>query len=162
MRYTRCPRRLQFLVVTTAVAGLSAPSARPQAPAGGPDPREIPTRLVVTGASRAGKAAMMTAALDERLMGAPVVTGGGGIGAYRFSGEGRGGREGLDLMMTKYPNWFSPHLHEFRGHTDRLPFDYAKHGHAFTEEGWSAMLDFADRHLRGLKADRTFDRFASE
>jgi hypothetical protein len=172
------------------------------------------TRLVVTGASRAGKAAMVAAAFDERLMGAPVVTGGGGIGAYRFSGEGRGGREGLDLMMTKYPNWFSPHLHEFRGHTDRLPFDahwflalcaprpfialegetdnvslpnavkqsilaakpayaflgvperlgvhYAKHGHAFTEEDWNAMLDFADRHLRGLKVDRTFDRFLSE
>ena len=168
-------------------------------------------RLIVTGASRAGKAAMVAAAFDERLMGAPVVTGGGGIGAYRWSGEGRGGREGLDLMMTKYPNWFSPHLHEFRGHTDRLPFDahwflalcaprpfialegdtdsvslpnaveqsilaarpayaflgavdrlgvsYARHGHAFTEEDWSAMLDFADEHLRGLKVDRTFDRF---
>ena len=169
------------------------------------------TRLIVTGASRAGKAAMVAAAFDERLMGAPVVTGGGGIGAYRFSGEGRGGREGLDLMMTKYPNWFSPHLHAFRGHTDRLPFDahwflalcaprpfialegeadnvslpnavkqsilaaepayaflgfpdrlgvnYAKHGHAFTEEDWSAMLDFADKHLRDLKVDRAFDQF---
>ena len=31
-------------------------------------------------ASRAGKAAMVAAAFDERLMGAPVVTGGGGIG----------------------------------------------------------------------------------
>ena len=171
-------------------------------------------RLVVTGASRAGKAAMVAAAFDARLMGAPVVTGGGGIGAYRFSGPGRGGSEGLDLMMTKYPNWFSPHLHEFRGHTDRLPFDahwflalcaprpflalegetdnvslpnavkqsilaakpayaflgvpdrlgvnYAKHGHAFTEEDWNAMLDFADRHLRRRTVDRTFDRFPPE
>jgi (4-O-methyl)-D-glucuronate---lignin esterase len=168
-------------------------------------------RLIVTGASRAGKAAMVAAAFDERLMGAPVVTGGGGIGAYRFSGVGRGGSEGLDLMMTKYPNWFSPHLHEFRGQTDRLPFDahwflalcaprpfialegetdnvslpnavkqsilaarpayaflgaadrlgvnYAKHGHAFTEEDWNAMLDFADEHLRGRKVGRTFDHF---
>lgn len=163
-------------------------------------------RLIVTGASRAGKAAMVAAAFDERLMGAPVVSGGGGIGAYRFSGEGRGGREGLDLMMTKYPNWFSPHLHPFRGQTDRLPFDahwflalcaprpfialegetdnvslpnavkqsilaarpayallgaedrlgvnYARHGHAFTDEDWSAMLDFADEHLRGMKVER--------
>lgn len=168
-------------------------------------------RLVITGASRAGKAAMVAAAFDERLMGAPVVTGGGGIGAYRFSGDGRGGREGLDLMMTKYPNWFSPHLRQFRGHTDNLPFDahwflalcaprpfialegdtdsvslpnavrqsilaarpayaflgaadrlgvnYAKHGHAFTGDDWSAMLDFSDKHLRGLKVDRTFDQF---
>ena len=31
---------------------------------------------------------MVAAAFDERLMGAPVVTGGGGIGAYRFAGRG--------------------------------------------------------------------------
>jgi hypothetical protein len=172
------------------------------------------TKLIVTGASRSGKAAMIAAAFDERLMGAPVVTGGGGIGAYRFSGAGRGGREGLGEMMNKYPNWFSPHLHEFRGQTDRLPFDahwflalcaprpfialegdtdnvslpnavrqsilaarpayellnakdrlgvnYARHGHAFTEEDWSALLDFADKHLRGMPVEREFDRFASE
>jgi hypothetical protein len=34
-------------------------------------------------------------------MGAPCVT-----GAYRFSGAGRGGKEGLGEMMKKYPNWF--------------------------------------------------------
>lgn len=169
------------------------------------------TKLIVTGASRTGKSAMVAAAFDERLMGAPVVTGGGGIGAYRFSGDGRGGREGLDLMMKKYPNWFSPQLRQFWGHTDRLPFDshwflalaaprpfialegetdnvslpnavkqsilaarpayellgagdrlgvnYARHGHAFTEEDWTALLDFADKHLRGLKVDRRFDVF---
>jgi Glycosyl hydrolases family 28 len=172
------------------------------------------TKLIVTGASRSGKAAMIAAAFDERLMGAPVVTGGGGIGAYRFSGAGRGGREGLGEMMNKYPNWFSPHLHEFWGQTDRLPFDahwflalcaprpfialegdtdnvslpnavkqsilaaqpayellkakdhlgvnYAHHAHAFTEEDWSALLDFADKHLRGMPVAREFDRFLPE
>ncbi len=50
------------------------------------DPAIDKTKLAITGASRAGKAAMVAAAFDERLMGAPVVTGGGGIGAYRFSG----------------------------------------------------------------------------
>jgi hypothetical protein len=144
-------------------------------------------------------------------MGAPVVTGGGGIGAYRFSGAGRGGREGLGEMMNKYPNWFAPHLRPFWGETDRLPFDahwflaltaprpfialegdtdnvslpnavkqsilaarpvydllgasdrlgihYAHHGHAFTQEDWTALLDFADKHLRGLPVTRTFDQF---
>jgi hypothetical protein len=29
---------------------------------------------------------MIAAAFDERLMGTPVVTGGGGMGAYRFAG----------------------------------------------------------------------------
>jgi hypothetical protein len=117
-------------------------------------------------------------------------------------------------MMKKYPNWFSPHLHEFWGQTDRLPFDehwflalaaprpfialegltdqvslanavkqswlaaqpayalfgardrlgmnYANHGHAFTAEDWTAMLDFADKHLRGMKVDRRFDQFPTE
>jgi hypothetical protein len=35
----------------------------------------------------------------------------------------RGGKEGLSEMMRKYPNWFSPHLHEFWGQPDKLPFD---------------------------------------
>ena len=88
------------------------------------DPSIDKTKLIVSGVSRTGKSAMIAAAFDERIaMAAPCVTGGGGIGAYRFSGDGRGGKEGLDVMMKKYPNWFSPHLHEFWGNTDRLPFD---------------------------------------
>jgi hypothetical protein len=176
------------------------------------DPRIDATKLVITGASRSGKAAMIAAAFDERLMGAPVVTGGGGLGAYRFAGPRRS--ETLDIMATKYPNWFSPNLHEFRGQRERLPFDqhwflalaaprpflalegdadtislpeavrqsflgarpayallgaadrlgvnYAKHAHTFNEDDWSALLDFADKHLRGLKVDRPFDRFPTE
>ena len=77
--------------------------------------------LVITGASRNGKSAMVAAAFDDRLMGAPVVTGGGGVGAYRFAGPR--GSETLDIMETKYPNWFSPNLHQFRGQREKLPFD---------------------------------------
>ena len=117
-------------------------------------------------------------------------------------------------METKYPNWFSPHLHQFRGHRDKLPFDqhwflalcaprpfialegdtdtislpeavrqsmigaapayalfgarerlgvhYGHHGHAFTPEDWTAMLDFADKHLLERKVERTFQRFPTE
>jgi hypothetical protein len=167
------------------------------------------TLKVITGASRNGKSAMIAAAFDERLIGAPVVTGGGGVGAYRFAGPKNS--ETLDIMQRKYPNWFSPHLHEFWGRRERLPFDehwflalcaprpfialegdtdtislpeavrqsilgakpayalygaedklgvnYAKHGHAFTEEDWAALLDFADLHIRGKKIARRFDRF---
>ena len=170
------------------------------------------TKLVITGASRNGKAAMIAAAFDERFMGAPVVTGGGGVGAYRFAGPRNS--ETLDVMQKKYPNWFSPNLHEFWGHREKLPFDqhwflaltaprpflalegdtdtislpeavrqsimgaqpayellgakdrigvnYAKHGHAFTAEDWTAMMDFADKHLRGMQVERTFDRFPTE
>jgi hypothetical protein len=176
------------------------------------DPAIDKTKLILTGASRNGKAAMIAAAFDERLMGAPVVTGGGGIGAYRFAGPRKS--ETLDIMQKKYPNWFSPHLHEFWGHVDKLPFDehwflalgaprpfialegitdtislpeavresilgaqpayellgakdrlgvhYSNHGHAFTAEDWTAMLDFFDENLRGRKLDRTFHRFPTE
>ncbi len=177
------------------------------------DPLIDSKKLIVTGASRTGKSAMVAAAFDERIaMGAPVVTGGGGIGAYRFAGPRKS--ETLDIMLTKYPNWFSPHLHEFRGHREKLPFDehwflaacaprafialegdadvisypeavrqsilgarpayalfnatdrlgvnYAPHAHALTADDWSAMLDFADRHLRGKPIERTFDRFPTE
>ena len=79
------------------------------------------TRLIITGASRNGKSSMVAAAFDERLMGAPVVTGGGGIGAYRFAGPRKS--ETLDIMQKKYPNWFSPNLHEFWGQREKLPFD---------------------------------------
>ena len=117
-------------------------------------------------------------------------------------------------MQKKYPNWFSPNLHEFWGQREKLPFDqhfflalaaprpfialegmtdtislpeavrqsmlgaqpayelfrakerlgvnYADHGHAFTEEDWSAMLDFADKHLLRKAVERTFSTFPTE
>jgi hypothetical protein len=176
------------------------------------DPSIDAGKLIITGASRNGKSSMIAAAFDDRLMGAPVVTGGGGMGAYRFAGPRRS--ETLDIMQLKYPNWFSPNLHQFRGHREKLPFDqhwflalaaprpfialegdtdaislpeavrqsvlgarpayalfgasdrlgvnYARHGHAFTPDDWTAMLDFFDKHLRGKPIDRTFDRFPTE
>ena len=176
------------------------------------DPSIDAGTLVITGASRNGKAAMIAAAFDDRLMGAPVVTGGGGVGAYRFAGPR--GSETLDIMETKYPNWFSPNLHQFRGQREKLPFDqhwflalaaprpfialegdadrislpeavrqsilgaqpayallgatdrlgvnFAPHGHAFTAEDWTAMLDFFDKHRRGKPIERTFDRFPTD
>jgi hypothetical protein len=79
------------------------------------------TRLIITGGSRCGKAAMVAAAFDDRLMGAPLVTGGGGMGAYRFAGPRNS--ETLEKMQRNFPNWFSPNLHEFSGHKEKLPFD---------------------------------------
>ncbi len=167
--------------------------------------------MIITGASRAGKSSMIAAAYDERLMGAPVVTGGGGVGAYRFAGPRNS--ETLDIMERKYPNWFSPHLHQFWGQREKLPFDehwflalcaprpfvalegdtdtislpeavkqsilharpayalfdatdrlgvhYSHHAHAFTPEDWTAMMNFADKHLLGKK-DNVFDWFPTE
>lgn len=134
------------------------------------------------------------------------------MGAYRFAGPRRS--ETLDIMMRKYPNWFSPQLHSFRGQKEKLPYDqhwflalcaprpflalegdtdtislpeavrqtiagakpayalfgagdrlgvnYAKHGHVFAAEDWTALMDFFDHHLRGKKTGRRFDRFPTE
>jgi Abhydrolase family len=88
------------------------------------DPSIDKTKLIVSGVSRTGKSALISGAFDERLsMVAPVASSGGGTPAYRFSGAERGGKEGLSEMMRKYPNWFSPHLHQFWGQPDKLPFD---------------------------------------
>jgi hypothetical protein len=88
------------------------------------DPSVDKTRLIVTGVSRTGKSALVAGAFDDRIaMTAPVASSGGGTPAFRFSGEGRGGKEGLTEMVRKYPNWFGPRLHEFWGQQDKLPFD---------------------------------------
>ena len=84
------------------------------------------TKLMITGVSRTGKAALIAGAYDDRwAMVAPVASSGGGTPAYRYSGSvpDRGGKEGLTEMVRKYPNWFSPHLHQFWGQPDKLPFD---------------------------------------
>ena len=48
------------------------------------------------------------------------------------------------------------------GAAGRLGVNYANHGHAFTAEDWTAMMDFFDKTLRGKKVDRSFDRFPTE
>jgi hypothetical protein len=40
--------------------------------------------------------------------------------------------------------------YELLGVPERLAVHYSSHGHAFTDEDWTAMLDFFDRTLRGL------------
>jgi polygalacturonase len=81
-------------------------------------------RLIAVGHSRLGKAVLVAGAFDDRLaLVAPAGSGAGGTGAYRFNGTAYRAKEGLDDMVRKYPNWFSPHLREFSGHVYRLPFD---------------------------------------
>ncbi len=88
------------------------------------------TKIIITGTSRIGKAAMISGAFDDRIaMVAPGASSGGGTPAYRFSGgattrqPSRGGKEGLTLMVMKYANQFSPNLHPFWGQVDKLPYD---------------------------------------
>jgi hypothetical protein len=109
------------------------------------DPSIDKNKLIITGVSRTGKAALIAGAFDDRwAMVAPVASSGGGTPAYRYSGSvpDRGGKEGLTEMVRKYPNWFSPNLHQFWGQPDKLPFD----------EHWFIAL-VAPRPLISLEGD---------
>jgi hypothetical protein len=94
------------------------------------DPLVDKGKIIITGTSRIGKAAMISGAFDDRIaMVAPGASSGGGTPAYRHSGgattkqPSRGGKEGLTLMIMKYGNQFSPNLHQFWGQPDKLPYD---------------------------------------
>lgn len=108
------------------------------------DPAVDKTKIIITGTSRIGKAAMISGAFDDRIaLVAPGASSGLGTPAYRFSGDGRGGREGLTMMVRKYGNQFSPHLHQFWGQEDKLPYD----AHWFPALT-AAAVDRARRHAR--------------
>lgn len=84
------------------------------------DPATDNTRLIVTGTSRLGQAALLAGAFDERIsLVAPVA---GGM-ALRFSGKTRGGGQGIDEIVDQNTYWFGPRFEEFKGHTDQLPCD---------------------------------------
>ena len=45
---------------------------------------------------------------------------------------------------------------------DRVGVNYEPHRHGLTADDWTAALDFADKHLRGMKVERRFDQFPPE
>ena len=82
------------------------------------------TKFIALGHSRLGKTTLVAGAFDDRFaLTAPAGSGCGGTGAYRFNGKGRGGKEGLEDATKNFPQWFGPHLRDFAGHVDKLPFD---------------------------------------
>ncbi len=50
-------------------------------------------------------------------------------------------------------------MYAFLGNKDNLGIHYSHHAHAFTDEDWTAMMDFMDWRLRGMKSDKTFNTF---
>jgi dienelactone hydrolase len=80
-------------------------------------------RIALTGHSRAGKTALLAAALDDRIaLVAPHGSGAGGAGSFRVCGK-----NAETLFLITAPNrfhyWFQPRLRDFAGKEDRLPFD---------------------------------------
>jgi dienelactone hydrolase len=86
-------------------------------------PQVDKARIAITGYSRAGKMALIAAALDDRI--AAVVagsTGVGGVTPWRLSGE-YGMGEGVESTTRSFPIWFHPRLRFFSGREGRLPVD---------------------------------------
>ncbi len=79
-------------------------------------------KIIVTGHSRGGKAALLAGAMDERVaLTVPNGSGCGGAGCYRVNPPKT---ETLANITDHFPNWFTPRFAEFVGKVDQLPFDH--------------------------------------
>jgi hypothetical protein len=78
-------------------------------------------KVVVTGHSRYGKAALVAGAFDERIaLTVPSHSGCSGSAPYRFI---YGKSEQLSNAVGYAPQWYRPDFHQFVGQVDRLPID---------------------------------------
>lgn len=82
-------------------------------------------RIVVTGHSRLGKAALLATAFDERIaLAIPHQAGCGGSAPSPASGRSPGKpAETVKQINDAFPHWFNARFKEFNNHPDRLPFD---------------------------------------
>ncbi len=79
------------------------------------------TKVIVTGHSRNGKAALVAGAFDERIaLTVPSHSGCAGVAPYRFI---YGRSEQLQNIVGFAPHWFRPDFKQFVGKVDRLPID---------------------------------------
>jgi cephalosporin-C deacetylase-like acetyl esterase len=80
-----------------------------------------PRRIVVTGHSRMGKAALFAAAFDERIaLAIPHQAGCGGTGPSRSKNPKA---ESVQRINTSFPHWFDDNFKKFNEANDRIPFD---------------------------------------
>jgi hypothetical protein len=79
------------------------------------------TRIALVGHSRLGKAALLAAALDERIaLAIPHQAGCGGTAPSRSNNPKA---ESVKRINTSFPHWFDGAFKKFNDHTDKLPFD---------------------------------------
>jgi len=112
-------------------------------------------KIMVTGTSRLGQAALLAGAFDERIaLTAPVA---GGM-AFRFSGKEMGGGKGQGIteIVDQNTYWFGPLLPDFKNKTTRLPCD--QHWlPALTAPRLFIMCNsFADEYGRAYAAVQTY------
>ncbi len=85
------------------------------------DGRLDASKIIVTGHSRYGKAALVAGAFDERIaLTVPNHSGAGGAAPYRFL---FGKSEALHNIAGAFPYWFRPDFGRFIGQVSRLPVD---------------------------------------
>ncbi len=78
-------------------------------------------KVVVTGHSRYGKAALLAGAFDERIaVTVPSHSGCAGCSPYRFI---YGRSEQLHNIVGAFPHWFRPDFNQFVGKVEHLPVD---------------------------------------
>jgi hypothetical protein len=76
-------------------------------------------KIILTGFSRLGKAAMWSAAQDPRYaMIISCESGVGGVSLYRATTA-----ETIEHLNTAFPYWFAENFHKYSGHPDEVPVD---------------------------------------
>lgn len=80
-----------------------------------------PARIIVTGHSRGGKAALLAGVTDTRaVLTAPNNSGSGGAACHRYPNEGG---ERLCDSVRAFPYWYATRLRDYVGREGELPFD---------------------------------------
>lgn len=84
-----------------------------------------PSKIAVMGHSRNAKAALLAAAMDERI-GAVIAshpgTGAGSFNLWRYAGD-KFGAETLESSTRQFQYWNNPRMRFFIGRENKLPFD---------------------------------------
>ncbi len=83
------------------------------------DPLLDAKRVILTGYSRLGKAALIAGAFDERFpVVVPVQTGGGGVPLAK-----RNYGENISTEIRSFTHWYCRAYNKYAGHEDTMPFD---------------------------------------
>ena len=83
------------------------------------DPLLDAKRVILTGYSRLGKAALIAGAFDERFpVVVPVQTGGGGVPVAK-----RNYGENISTEIRSFTHWYCRAYNKYAGHEDTMPFD---------------------------------------